>query len=370
MLAQRLQKTREQLKAQSVDALALVPGFNMRYLTGKDFHLMERAFMLFITVDAAATPVLLIPDLEVLKWQHAAPFEAQLFPWNDKDGPADAMREATKALPEIHKLAVEHLRMRVMEYNLVKRNLPNIIISEAEAILDPLRMQKDAAEIDAMRRAVKVSEAALEEVIAGVKVGDTERQIAGRLSSALLNNGAEALSFGPIVLSGPNSALPHGEPGDRALQAGELLLIDFGGVVDGYYADITRTFVVGGEPEQKVRDMYAAVLAGNAAGREAVKPGVTCHALDDAARQAITNMGFGDEFRHRLGHGLGLDIHEAPSVMQNNMTQVGVGATFTIEPGAYIEGYGGIRIEDNVVVTESGGESLTTFPRELRIIGV
>lgn len=366
MFAKRLDNLRQQLKDHEVDCVALVPGFNFRYLTGLDFHFMERAFIAF--VPAEGDPVLALPGLEVSKWEGKAPFDASLFPWDDKDGPHEAMRQAVGALPEIHSLAVEHLRMRVMEHTLVRRFLPNATIGEAESLLDPLRLRKDEAEVAALRRAIEITEAALEDVISGVKPGMTEQEIAGRLMIALMDGGGEALPFQPIVLSGWKSALPHGIPDERPVEAGELLLIDSGTTVGGYNSDMTRTFVVGQEPDGLTRARYEAVQAANEAGRQAARPGVALQDVDRAARQAIVDAGFGELFTHRTGHGLGLDVHEPPWVVEGNETELVEGMVFTVEPGVYDEAWGGIRIEDNVVVTADGAESLTTFGRDLRVV--
>ena len=173
----------------------------------------------------------------------------------------------------------------------------------------------------------------------------------------------------PLVQSGPNSALPHGRTGNRPVSGGDLLLIDFTTTVDGYYGDMTRTFIVGRHADDRQQEVYAAVKAANEAGREAARPGVSCQDVDRAARGAIDDAGYGEYFIHRTGHGLGLDVHEPPSIVEGNQLQLEEGMVFTIEPGIYIDGWGGVRIEDNVVVTENGVESLTTFDRELRIIG-
>lgn len=368
MLDTRLTNLRAQLKKQGVDCLGLVPGPNLRYLTGLDFHLLERAFVVF--VPAEGDLVLLIPDLEVSKWEAKAPFAAQVFAWNDKDGPAEAMRQAAMALPEVHTLAVEHLRMRVMEYTLLRRHFPNTSLAEGEALLDPLRMVKDAAEQASMRRACEIAESALEAVVSSVSPGDTESEIANRLSIEMRQAGGGQVPFEPIVLGGPRSALPHGAPGERPVAAGEILLIDFGTTADGYASDITRTFVMGREPGDQLRAMYEAVQAANAAGRAAASAGAMVQDVDRAARAAMQEAGFGEYFVHRTGHGLGLDIHEAPSVVEGNETPLEVGMTFTVEPGVYLPDVGGIRIEDNVVVGEGGSDSLSSFARDLRVVGV
>ena len=166
-----------------------------------------------------------------------------------------------------------------------------------------------------------------------------------------------------------HGAHPHGRTGNRTLSKGDLLLIDFTTTVDGYYADMTRTFVVGGQTDDRQQEVYETVKAANAAGREAARAGVTCQDVDRAARGVIDDAGYGDYFIHRTGHGLGLDVHEPPSMVEGNQLQLESGMVFTVEPGIYIDGWGGIRIEDNLVVTENRAESLTTFDRDLRVIG-
>lgn len=368
MLLQRLENVRQQLQAQETDCLALVPGFNLRYLTGMDFMLLERPFITFIPAGESAEPVLVIPELEVPTWKRGAPCEARLFAWDDKSGPDEAMRQASKALPGMRTLAVEHLRMRVLEHDLIGRFMPDTRLVRGETVLDPLRMRKDASEIASLRRAVQALERALEEVVPSVSPGTTEREICNRLTGAILLGGGETVPFEPLVLSGPRSAMPHGRTGERRVEAGEILLIDFVTTVNGYYADVTRTFVVGQEPSDRLRQVYAAVQAANEAGRAVVRPGATCQDVDRAARQVLVDANFGEYFVHRTGHGLGLDVHEEPRIVEGNDTPLEEGMVFTIEPGVYMEGWGGIRIEDNVVVTEDGCESLTTFSRDLRAV--
>ena len=368
MLTQRLENVRQGLTAQGIDYLALVPGFNLRYLTGMDFVLLERPFITFIPADETTEPVLVIPELETPTWKRGAHFEARIFAWDDKSGPDEAMRQASEALPGMRALAVEHLRMRVLEHDLICRFLPDVRIVKGEAVLDPLRMRKDASEIASLRRAVEVAEAALEEVVSGLSPGLAEREICRQLTSAILLRGGETVPIEPIVLSGPRSALPHGRPGERRVEAGEILLIDFVMTVNGYHSDITRTFVAGQEPSGRLREVYAAVRAANEAGRTAVRPGATCQDVDRVTRQVLVDAGLGEHFIHRTGHGLGLDVHEEPGIVEGNDMPLEEGMVFTIEPGVYLEGWGGIRIEDDVLVTGDGCETLTSFSRELRVV--
>jgi Xaa-Pro dipeptidase len=196
-----------------------------------------------------------------------------------------------------------------------------------------------------------------------------EREVAARLSSELLLGGGDGVSFGPIVLAGERSALPHGEPGDREIRRGELLLVDFGTSHHGYHCDITRTFVVGAEPDELQRRVHGAVLAANEAGRGAARSGVTASELHHVCQADLHGPQWEGWTKFRTGHGLGLDIHEPPSVVAGNQSRLEAGMVFTVEPGLYREGWGGVRIEDDVLVTENGAESLTRLPRELRVLG-
>ncbi len=369
MFSERLRALRREMRVQQIDCLALVPGYNLRYLTGIEFMLLERPFLTFLPADPAVLPVLVIPELEAAAWRETAPFEARLFPWKDEQGPDDALRLAARSLPPVRTLAVEHLRMRVLEYALVREAMPQASTVQGEGILDRLRMRKDAGEVALMQAAILVAEQALEEAISAPLVGLTEREVCSRLTAALLANGGETVPGEPLVLGGPRSALPHGHTGKRRIAAGDLLLFDFVTTVGGYYADVTRTFVVGREPDSRQREVYVAVQAANEAGRAAVRPGLACQEVDRAARRELEKAGLGEFFLHRTGHGLGLDVHEAPSIVEGNRMELEEGMTFSVEPGAYLPGWGGIRIEDDVVVTSLGCLSLTSFGRDLRVVG-
>jgi Xaa-Pro dipeptidase len=171
------------------------------------------------------------------------------------------------------------------------------------------------------------------------------------------------MSFSPIVVAGPNAASPHSTPSERPIESGETIVVDCGATVGGYAADITRTFAIG-ELEPEMAQVYDVVRAANAAGRRAVRPGIPAEQVDQAARAVIEDAGYGEYFIHRTGHGLGLEIHEPPYIVAGNRQLLEPGMTFTVEPGIYLPGRGGVRIEDDVVVTADGGDSLTTFPRE------
>ena len=219
-----------------------------------------------------------------------------------------------------------------------------------------------------MRRAVAIAETAMEKTLPQIKIGMTEKQIAAILTAELIDAGCEKVPFGPIVSSGDNATSPHAVPTDRPIQAGELMIIDWGAIVNDYPSDITRTFAVG-EISEAQHIMYETVKAANAAGLAATHPSNTCHDVDVAARAVITDAGLGDYFIHRTGHGLGLEVHEEPSIMTNIKQPLSPGMVFTVEPGVYRPGVGGVRIEDDVVVTADGCDVLTSMTKELITIG-
>jgi Xaa-Pro dipeptidase len=293
----------------------------------------------------------------------------RVFVWDDAEGPDVAAGRALSNLTTARKVAVEPLALRYFEYSYLKRHLGQAEVVSAEPLVWALRRRKDPAEVAALRAAVRIAEAALEALVSQVRVGMREREIATRLAGELLRLGGEGISFGPIVLAGARSALPHGVAGDHEVAAGELLLIDYGTSCQGYHADVTRTFVVGAEPDEAQRSAHRAVLDANEAGRGAVRPGVTAHEVHHVCQADLFGPRWEAFTKYRTGHGLGLDIHEPPSVAAGNQSVLEAGMVFTIEPGLYREGWGGIRIEDDVLVTAGGAESLTSSSRELRVLG-
>ena len=365
--ALRLDQLRQAASAAGVDAVVLTPAATMTWLLGHEFEAHERLFLLIVPTSDAAVAV--VPALEEANFRGAAPSVESLHLWDDADGPEKAAADAFKCLAKASRVAVEPLSLRYMEFGHVQRELPKAKIESAESVVAALRLKKSDEEAALMKRASKIAEAALEFTLRDVKPGRKEVEIASKLSSELLRRGGGGISFGPIVLSGPKSALPHGVPDDREMQEGEFLLIDFGTSFDGYHCDITRTFVVSGSPTDRMREVYEAVLQANIRGVAASRPGVTYDYVHKNCQANLHGPRFKEFMTHRTGHGLGLEIHEPPSVMAGNGGLVEEGAVFTIEPGLYLNGWGGVRIEDNIRVTEQGCELLTSSPRELRILG-
>ena len=235
-------------------------------------------------------------------------------------------------------------------------------------VVEDLRAQKDDDELALIAEACRISDAALADLLPQVRTGLTERAIARLLDGLMLDHGAEAVSFETIVASGPNSAIPHHSPTDRAVEAGDLLKIDFGALHAGYHADETRTFVVGAEPAPWQREIHDLVAAAQRAGVEALAVGAELRDVDHAARSVIAAAGHAEHFGHGLGHGVGLDIHEAPMIGYSTTGILGDRTPVTVEPGVYLPGRGGVRIEDTLVVRAGGPVSLTQTTRELLVL--
>jgi Xaa-Pro dipeptidase len=288
--------------------------------------------------------------------------------WNDVEGYEGAFARALDELALRGKtLGVDGMTMRVTEWLAFSRIDPTLEVTPVEHELIRIRAQKTPDEVAAMRRAIAISEAALSQLLTEVQPGMSEKAIAARLDALMIEGGSDGLAFESLVQTGPNSANPHGSSTQRPLQKDEFLLIDYGCKVDGYPADITRTFCLGA-PSAEMQKIYDTVLHANEAAKAVAKPGVPCEQVDRAARQVIDQAGYGQYFIHRTGHGLGLDTHEPiPQIADGVEYPLTEGMTFTIEPGIYVPGLGGVRVEDNVLVTDTGLEVLTNFPRFLRL---
>ena len=356
------------LERTGLDAIALVPGANFLRVFGKDFHQMERPLMVIVPRDGE--PVAIVPNLEMGSFKPLN-FPGQIFDWRDEAGYMDAFIAAGQALPQLAKgarVGVEGQRMRVFDFLALQKALPLATLVDAHADISFVRLHKTPQEIASLREAIKRSEAALEATLVQVKAGMTETEVEAILLRELFSAGCDGLSFDPIVAAGDNAAKPHAKArSDYAIKAGDALLFDFGGRYQHFSADITRTFFVGHVSEHD-RAFYETVLAANAKGREVVRKGITASDLDDAVCKVLENSQFAAFKRHKTGHGLGLDVHEAPQIMRGNLQVLEPGMVLTIEPGLYRDGEAGVRIEDDMVITETGSESLTTFPRDLRII--
>lgn len=363
--SQRLSHLQQLISTANIDAVVILPGYNLQALTGVRFMLMERPFMTCIPRDGE--PQTIIPSLEAQQFVETG-FPGRIHGWTDADGFDGAFASAFANLNLDGKtLGVEGLRMRYRDVLLIQQHTTASII-DVDDVLQGLRIHKSAEEIEHHRRAVQISEQALSTLLDELKLGMSELQIAKRLNDLQANLGGEGLAFSTTVLLGERSALPHGETGERTLQQGDTLLIDFGTRYKGYVSDITRVFFIG-EPSPQMRDIYETVLAANQAGRDAARAGISGAELDRITAQVLRDSDFSDYVVHRTGHGIGLDVHEHPNISVENLTPLEAGMAFTIEPGLYVPGVGGVRIEDDVVIAPDGTlDVLTSFPRDLQVL--
>ena len=361
----RLEALRHLQATNGVECVALVPGANLHYFTGLSSHLSERPTVAFIP--ARGRPAVLLPELEAPAARAQLPPDAQLFTYRDEEGHEHVFHQVAEELTLNGKpVGVEYLAMRLLEMHRIEQSAPDCRLLAVEPWLPRLRMKKDKSEVACMQQAIAIAERAMQHLLGrgDIQLGRTELEIAADLRIEMLREGGQGEAFSPIVVAGPNSASPHASPSDRPLAEGDLVTIDWGTTYQGYRSDITRTFVLG-SPTPEITQIYEAVLAANQAGRFAVRHGLPAQEVDRAARRAITLAGYGEYFIHRTGHGLGLETHEPPYIVEGNLDILEPGMTFTVEPGIYVPGIGGVRIEDDVLVTEMGAESLTTIDREL-----
>jgi Xaa-Pro dipeptidase len=367
MISVRFEKLQKAIIDFGFDGVILNPGASLEYLTGLSFHLMERPVILLFV--PGKKPALILPELEKVKLE-ACPIEftAAFF----GDNPAERTVAFRNALTGFDlngkKIAVEPTRLRFLEMEYLRETTPQAKFVDGSAVFHRLRLHKDAQEITAMRKAVDIAQVAFQKLIPFIHIGKTEHELANRLTSLLLEGGSDPeLPFQVILSSGPNSANPHAEPSERKLQTGDLVVVDWGASYQGYASDLTRTLVMG-DPNSEQKAIAASVLRANQAGRAAGKPGIAAGDVDRAARAEIERDGFGKYFTHRTGHGLGMEAHEAPYMFAENLEHLEAGMVYTVEPGIYLPGKGGVRIEDDVVATTDGSETLSDLPRELVVI--
>jgi Xaa-Pro dipeptidase len=329
---------------------------------------MERPIVLLYAKDQ--DPAIVLPELELQKVADL-PYTAQVFAYPENPSEWDAaFRKAVQALGlDGKRIGVEPRQLRLLEFRHVKNGAPEADYPDASEVLTGLRLRKDQAEVASMRKAVRIAQAALEATIPFIKTGMTEKEVSSELVVQLLKHGSEPeMPFSPIVSAGPNAANPHASPTERRLQTGDLLVVDWGAAYDGYISDLTRTFAVG-EVDAEWTKVHQIVQEANAAGRAAGGPGVPCANVDMATRAVIEKAGYGVYFTHRTGHGIGMEGHEDPYMRGDNLQLLEPGMAYTVEPGIYIPGRNGVRIEDNVVVTETGVDVLSDMSREIRVVG-
>ncbi|WP_338472096.1 Xaa-Pro peptidase family protein [Niallia sp. XMNu-256] len=363
-MKQRLEKLLHWMKENGIDVTFLTSTENVFYLSG--FYSDPHERLLGLLLFQEAEPFLVCPAMEIEDarrsgWNH------DIIGYTDIENPWELINKAIYSrISKVSKVAIEKAHMNVERFEAIGSIFPSAIFTSAEEKLQKLRMIKDKKEVSIIREACKLADYAVKVGCAEIKEGKTELEIVAAIEYELKKKGITDMSFATMVLTGANGASPHGTPGMTKIQKGDLVLFDLGVIVDGYCSDITRT-VAYGDINDKQKEIYDTVLKAQLAAIEASKPGVTCASLDLTARNIIRNAGFGDYFPHRLGHGLGIGVHEYPSLTETNPLVLEPGMVYTIEPGIYVPGVAGVRIEDDILVTEDGVEILTKFPKELQL---
>ena len=355
MLNERISSAREYLERSDVEALIFLGLPNIRYLsgfTGSDGALLlTRDRVWFLTDSRYTTQASLeVTGLEIVEYKVK------------KDGLADLLASAS-----IKKVGFEAEHTPFSFFQALDEALFGVELLPIGMELDDLRLMKDAEELLLLEKCAAIASKALVGVMEMIRPGVREREIALELEFSMKRGGADEKGFDFIVASGPRGAMPHGKASDKLLQAGELVTIDFGAVFSGYHSDETVTFAVG-KADNRQREIYSIVKNARDKALEALKPGISLKDLDGVARDFIAEKGYSDYFGHGLGHGVGLEVHERPVVSPRSELSAQEGMVFTIEPGIYIPGWGGVRIEDTVLVTRDGWRMLTGVPKDLVIL--
>jgi Xaa-Pro aminopeptidase len=364
VFAARLTRARAATAAAGLDALLITPGPDLRYLTGYVAKPLER--LTCLVLPAHADPVLIVPFLERAAAEAAGVGELGLAiaDWQETDDPIALVGKILPAGAAVygvddHMWAEKVLRLRA--------GLPGVQQALAGGVLRDLRIRKTAEEIDALREAGAAIDRVHDRIAEWLKPGRTEREIGRDIAEAIVAEGHVRADF-VIVGSGPNGASPHHDVSDREVQVGDPVVVDIGGTTEaGYCSDETRTYAVG-EPDAEFRRYYEVLRVAQHAACDAVRPGIGCQEVDRVARRIIAEAGYGEYFIHRTGHGIGLEGHEDPYIVEGNAAALEPGMAFSVEPGIYLPGKHGARIEDIVVCTETGGERLNLTPRELTVL--
>jgi Xaa-Pro dipeptidase len=361
----RLSKLQSWMKENNVEVSFITSSENVFYLSG--FYSDPHERLLALAVFQEEEPFLVCPGME----KHGAKrsgWESEIIGYSDIENPWEMVQKAiNKRIKKISKVAIEKEHMNVERYEALIQLFPSSSFVSAEEKLRMLRMIKDASELKTIEEACALADYAVEVGVSEINEGKTELEILSAIEFALKKKGVTEMSFATMVLTGANAANPHGTPGLKKIQKGDFVLFDLGVVVDRYCSDITRT-VAYGDINDKQKEIYDTVLKAQLAAVKASKPGVTAADVDLSARGIISDAGYGEYFPHRLGHGLGISVHEFPSMTETNSLILEEGMVYTIEPGIYVPDVAGVRIEDDVFVTADGVKVLTKFPKELQII--
>ncbi|WCK53157.1 Xaa-Pro peptidase family protein [Aneurinibacillus sp. Ricciae_BoGa-3] len=355
-MAQRAHKLQAVLQEKQLDALLITSGFNRRYLSGftgtSGFCLVTKENAELITdfryIEQAQKQA---PDFEIIR---------------HKRDILDAVAERAKH-HNVKRLGFEKNHITYGQYQRLQNVTAGIELADTEGLVEELRLIKTAEEITVVKQAAEIADKTFSHILSYIKPGITELQVSNEMEMVMRSLGASSSSFDTIVASGLRSALPHGVASDKVIEQGDMVTLDFGAYYKGYVSDITRTIAVG-EPGEKLREIYSVVLKAQLNGVKHFKAGITGIEADALTRDIIKDAGYGEYFGHSTGHGIGLEVHEGPALSMKGDTTLKPGMIVTCEPGIYIANIGGVRIEDDVVITDNGCEILTSSPKDLIVL--
>lgn len=362
----RMESLMNWLKSENHDLAFISSPANVFYLTNFQCDPHER--LLGMAIFPEEEPFLVCPQMEVSRAQDAG-WIGEIIGYGDADDPWRNIKQAMERRGKSgsHSVAIEKSELPYGRSEKLQELFPSVTFADAEERLQELRMIKDEHELGILREAAQLADFGVEVGAGAIAEGKTEMEVLAEVEYELKKKGISEMAFSTMVLTGANAARPHGNPGTRKVQSGDFVLFDLGVVVDGYCSDITRT-VAFRDVNDKQNQIYNVVLNAQQAALAASRPGARIGDIDQTARDVITAAGYGEYFPHRIGHGLGIGAHEYPSMSSDNDSVLKPGMVYTIEPGIYVPEVAGVRIEDDVVVTENGCETLTQYPKELQIV--
>ncbi len=350
----KIKNLRKVMNQKGLDAVVVLSPYNRRYLS----NFTGSSGSLLITMDAA----FLITDFRYIQ---QATSQSKDFEIVNQSGPMIGKINEMIKEGKLSHVGVEADLISYNEYQAL--NTTNVELSSIEGVIEAIRMIKDDFEIQQIQKAADIADETYEHILKWVKPGMTENEVNNEMEMFMRSKGATCSSFDTIVASGHRGALPHGVASNKVIEEGDMITLDYGALYEGYVSDITRTFAIG-EPKEEMKKIYNIVLESQLASLEQIKPGMTGKEADTIARDIIKSYGYGDQFGHSLGHGIGLEVHEGPGLSQKSDFVLEENMCITIEPGIYVEGLGGVRIEDDVLVTKNGLQRFTKSSKDLIIL--
>lgn len=364
-MEKRVNELTKWMKQENIDFAFITSTANIYYLSKFYTHPHER--VAGVGVFQNEEPFVVCPKMEMASAKNAG-WNFEIIGYDDTENPWEFIQRAIqKRNVSVSAIAIEKEHLSFDRGEKLQNLFPNAVFKAVEDKLNELRLIKDESELAILREAARLADLGVEVGVSAIKEGVSELEIVAKIEYELKKKGVREMSFSTMVLTGAKTAAPHGVPDLEQIQKGDLILFDLGVILDGYCSDITRT-VAYHTINDKQREIYDTVLKAQVAAVEASKPGTEIGKIDRTARDIITAAGYGEYFTHRIGHGLGIDVHEFPSLNATNINQLRTGMTYTIEPGIYVPEIGGVRIEDDIYITDSGCEVLTKYPKELQVV--